>query len=146
MAAKEMLKFGYQLYQGLRAVGRGSPALIKLSDNIGRFGLGYKPTHEEHFQASRGKKRKYATSGMSIPHIKTTFSAPAEVIMLEFFKESEDEEPDLACIIQLYPEEFSMNAITSFVDDTTSNIRPRMLGETTSLWTINPYFMVALTE
>ena len=67
MAAKEMLKFGYQLYQGLRAVGRGSPALIKLSDNIGRFGLGYKPTHEEHFQASRGKKRKHGTLGMSIP-------------------------------------------------------------------------------
>ena len=49
MAAKEMLKFGYQLGQGLGAVGRGSPTLIELSDNKGSFGLGYEPTHEELF-------------------------------------------------------------------------------------------------
>ena len=54
MATKEMLKFGYQLGESLDAVGCGSPALIKLSDNKGRFSLGYKPTHEELFQASRG--------------------------------------------------------------------------------------------
>ena len=73
MAIKEILKFSYKLGQGLEAVGNGSPTLIKLLDNKGRFGLGYKPTHEELFQASRGKKRKYDTLGMSIPHIKTTF-------------------------------------------------------------------------
>ena len=103
MATKEMLKFGYQLGQGLRAIGRGSLALVKLSDNKGRFSLGYKPTHEELFQASRGKKRKCTTLGMPIPHIRTTFPALAEVIMLDPFKELQDKEPNLACIIQFCP-------------------------------------------
>ena len=122
MATKEMLKFRYQLGQGLGAVGRGSLALVELSDNKGRFGLGYKPNHEELFQASRGKKRNFTTLGMLIPHIKTTFSASAEVIMPKPFKELEDEEPNLACIIRLYPEEFSMNAIISPEDNLTSTI------------------------
>ena len=60
MAMKEMLKFGYKLGQGLQAVGCGNLAFIELSNNKGRFGLGYEPTHEEIFQASRGKKRKCA--------------------------------------------------------------------------------------
>ena len=108
--------------------------------------MGYKPIHEELFQASRGKKRKCAASGMSIPHIRTTFSTLAKVIMLEYFKEPKDEEPDLTCIIQLCPEEFSMNAITSFKDDPTSTIRLGMLGERAGLWTIDPYFVVAPAE
>ena len=117
-----MLKFGYQLGQGLGAVGHGSPTLNELSDNKGRFGLGYEPTHEELFQASRGKKRKCAISGMFIPYIRTTFPALAEVIMPEPFRELEEEEANLACIIQLCPEEFFVNVITSFVDDPTSTI------------------------
>ena len=117
-----MLKFGYKLGQGLKAVGRGSPALIEVSNNKGRFSLGYKPTHEELFQASRGKKRKCVTSGMFIPHIRTTFSAPVKVIMPKCFKELEDREPNLACIIRLRLEEFSVNAIASFEDDPTSTI------------------------
>ena len=88
MVAREMLKFGYKLSQGLGAVRRGSPTLIELLDNKGRFSLEYEPAHEELFQASRGKKRKCDTLGMSIPHIRTTFLKP--------FKELEDEEPDLA--------------------------------------------------
>ena len=87
MAVNEMLKFGYQLSQGLKAIGHGSLALVELSNNKGRFGLGYEPTHEELFHASTGKKRKCDTSGMSIPHIRVTFPAPAEVIMP--FKELE---------------------------------------------------------
>jgi len=67
MAAKEMLKFGYKLRQGLRAIGHRSPALVELLDNKGRFSLGYKPTHEELFQDSRGKKRKWDTLGMLFP-------------------------------------------------------------------------------
>ena len=46
--------------------------------------------------------------------------------MPESFKELEDEEPDQACIIWLYPEEFSVNAITSSEDDPTSTIQPGM--------------------
>ena len=80
MATKEMLKFGYQLGQGLGAVGHGKASLIKLPNNKGGFGLGYDPSNEELFQASRGKKRKCIGQGMYIPHIRVTFSASIEVI------------------------------------------------------------------
>ena len=70
---------------------------------------------------------------MSIPHIKAFFRAPTEVIMLEPFKELRDDESDLACIIS--PE-----------DNLTSNIKLGMPGKTASLWTIEPYFVVALIE
>ena len=138
--------FGYKLGQGLRAIGCGSPALIELLGNKGIFGLGYEPIHKELFQASKGKKRKCDTSGISISHIITTFSALAKVIMLEPFKELEDEEPDLACIIRLCPEEFSVNAIISPKDNLTFTIQPRMPSETASLWTIEPCFVVAPAE
>ena len=66
--------------------------------------------------------------------------------MLEPFKELEDKELDLACIIQLCPKEFSVNAITSSKVDLTSSIRLKMLGEIAGLWTIEPCFVVARTE
>ena len=62
------------------------------------------------------------------------------------FKELGDEELDLACIIWLCPEEFSLNAIISPKDNLTSTIRPGMPGMTASLWTIKPCFVVALAE
>ena len=43
MATKEMLKFGYQLGQGLGAVGHGKASLIGLPNNKGGFGLGHEP-------------------------------------------------------------------------------------------------------
>jgi len=49
MAAKEMLKFGYKLGQGLGAVGHGSPAFVELSNNKGRLCLGYESTYEKLF-------------------------------------------------------------------------------------------------
>ena len=73
MALKEMLKVGYKLGQGLRGTGHGSPSLIKLSNNKGGFRLGYEPTYEELFQASRGMKRRLASLGMSITHISHFF-------------------------------------------------------------------------
>ena len=91
MIAREMLKFRYKLGQGLEVIGCRSLALIELLDNKGRFGLGYEPTHEELFQTSKGKKRKFASPGMSILHIKTTFLTLAEVIMLESFKDLKDQ-------------------------------------------------------
>ena len=75
-----------------------------------------------------------------------TFSAPVEVIIPKPFKELEDKEFNLACIIRLYLEEFSMNTITSSKDDLTSTIRPRMLGKMAGLWTIEPCFVVASAE
>ena len=83
---------------------------------------------------------------LHIPHIKTTFLASTKVIMPEPFKELEDKEPDLASIIRLYPEEFSMNAITSSEDDPTTTIWPRMSGKMAGLWTIEPCFVVATAE
>ena len=130
MATKEMLKFGYQLGQGLSAVGHGKAALIELPNNKGGFGLGYDPSDEELFQASRGKKRKCIGQRMSIPHIKVTFPTPAKIIRSEMAEESCKEESNLACLICLCPEEFSVNAIISPGDDLTSNIRPCMPGET----------------
>ena len=117
MVAKEKLKFRYQLGQGLGAIGRWSPTLIELTNNTGIFSLGYEPTYEELFQASRGKKSKCDPSRMSIPYIRTTFPALVMVIMPKPFKESEDEEPDLDCIIQLCLKEFSTNATTSLEDN-----------------------------
>ena len=106
----------------------------------------YKPTHEELFQASKGKNRKCDISGMSIPHIKTTFPASAKVNMPEPFKELEDEEHDMTCIIRLCPEEFSVNTTISPKDNLTSTIRPGMLSKMVGLWTIEPCFVVAPTE
>ena len=146
MAVKEMLKFGYKLGQSLGAVGRGSPALVELLDNKGRFRLGYEPTHEEVFQASRGKKRKCTTLGMLTPYIRATFPTLAEVIMPKPFKELEYEELDLTYFIWLCPEEFSMNAIISPKNNPTSTIRLGMPGKTTGLWTIESCFVVALAE
>ena len=83
MAAKEMLKFGYQLGQGLSAVRHGNASLIELPDNKWGFSLGYNPSDKELFLASRGKKRKCIGERMSIPHIKVTFPALAEVIRIE---------------------------------------------------------------
>ena len=65
---------------------------------------------------------------MSILHIRTTFPTPVKVIMPEPYRELEDEEPDLACIIWLCPKEFSMNAIISPEDDLTYTIWPGMPG------------------
>ena len=91
MAAKEMLKFGYQLGQGIGAVGHRKASLVELPHDKGGFSLGYDPSDEELYRASRGKKRKCIGQGMSIPHIKVTFPAPAKVIRLETLQESYDD-------------------------------------------------------
>ena len=67
---------------------------------------------------------------MSIPHIRVTFPAPANVIKSEVAQESCEEELDLACLIRLCPEEFSVNAIIFLGDDLTSTIRPYVPGKT----------------
>ena len=146
MVVKEMLKFGYQLGQGLNAVGHGKASLIELPDNKGGFSLGYDPSDEELFKASRGKKRKCIGQAMSIPHIKVTFPAPAEVIRSEVAQESYEEESNLACLINLCLEEFLVNAIISSRDDLTSTIRPCVPSETVGHWTVEPYFVVAPAE
>ena len=146
MAAKEMLKFGYQLGQGLSAIGHENASLTELPDNKEGFNLRYNPSDKELFQASRGKKRKCIGQGMSFPHIRVTFPALVEVIRSKMAQESCEEELDLACLIHLCPEEFLVNAIISPKDDLTSTIRPCVPGETAGHWTIEPCFVVAPAE
>ena len=133
-----MLKFGCQLGQGLSAIGHGNASPIELLDNKGEFILGYDPSDDELFQASKGKKRKCIGQGMFIPHIRASVLTPAEVMRLEMAQESCKGESDLACLICLYPKEFSMNAIISPKDDLTTTIRPYVLGKTLGHWTIKP--------
>ena len=83
---------------------------------------------------------------MSIPHIRATFPAPTEVIMPKLAQELQDWESDLACIVRLDPEEFSVNAIISPEDNPTSTIQPGVQGKTANLWTIEPCFVVILAE
>ena len=58
MAAKEMLKFGYQFGQGLSAIGHGKASLIELPGNKGGFGLGYDPSNEEPFLGFQRKEKE----------------------------------------------------------------------------------------
>ena len=58
----------------------------------------------------------------------------------------EDEEFDLACVIRLCPEEFSVNTIMSSEDGSISTIRPGLPGKMASLRTIEPCFMIALAK
>ena len=83
---------------------------------------------------------------MSIPHIRVTFSALTKVIRSEVVQESREEELNLACLICLCLEEFSVNAIISRKDDLTSTIKPCVLGETVVHWTIEPCFVLAPAE
>ena len=101
---------------------------------------------KKFFKLLEERKGSVPFLGMSIPHVRITFLSLAKVIMPEPFEEFEDEDPDLACIICLYPEEFFVNTITSSEDDPTSTIQPGMLGKTTGLWTIKPSFVVTLAK
>ena len=83
---------------------------------------------------------------MSIPHIRDIFLALVKIIRSETAQESYEEESDLACLIHLYPKEFSMNAIVSPGDDLTTTIRPCVPGEIVDHWTVKPYFVVAPDE
>ena len=138
-----MFKFGYQLGQGLGVIGHGNAPLIELLDNKKGFVLGYNPSNEELFQASKWKKRKCTSQRMSIAHIKVTFPTLVEVIRLEVVQDSCKEELDLASLICICPKEFLVNAIISLGDDLTSTLQPCVLGETTGHWTIEPCFVVA---
>ena len=143
MAAKEMIKFGYQLGQGLNAIGHRKASFIELLNNKEGFGLGYDPSTKEFFQASIGKKRKCIGQGMSIRHIRVIFLAPTEVIRSEVVQESCEEESNLASLIRLCPKEFSVNAIISPGDDLTSTIRPCVPSEIIGPWINKPCFVVA---
>ena len=83
---------------------------------------------------------------MSIPYIRVTFPTPAKVIKPEVAQEPCEEELDLACLIRLCLEEFSVNVIISPGDDLTATIRPYMPSETVGHWIVEPYFVVTPTK
>ena len=83
---------------------------------------------------------------MSIPHIRVTFLAAAEVIRSEVAQESCEEESDLACLIRLCPEEFLVTTIISLRDDLTATIRPYVPSGIVGHWTAEPCFVVAMAE
>ena len=62
MMARTMMKEGYKYGSGLAQNNRGSVMLLKLVENKGRYGLGYKPTYtdrrrviEERIERSRAR-------------------------------------------------------------------------------------------
>ena len=67
MAAKEMLKFGYQFGQGLNAVGHGKASLIELPNNKGGFDLGYDPSDEELSKLLEERKGSALAKGCLFP-------------------------------------------------------------------------------
>ena len=52
-----MLKFGFQLGQGLGAIGHGKASLVELPNNKGGFDLGYNSSNE-NFSKTSGKEEE----------------------------------------------------------------------------------------
>ena len=69
-----MHKNGFQKGKGLGSQLQGIKHPISLPENLGKFGLGYETTERE-LSILPGEKK--------IPHIKETFPAPAEIVVLE---------------------------------------------------------------
>jgi len=74
MVAKTMMKEGYKYGNGLGKNNRGSIMPLKLVENKGRYGLGYKPTHadrrrmvEEKIERSRAKIEGWEPRTKKIP-------------------------------------------------------------------------------
>jgi len=82
--AKFMLKEGYECGQGLGTNGQGSVHPLKLIENKGRYGLGYKPTWENQKKMIEEKKErniaklkgyKLKEKGITLCDIKQTFQS-----------------------------------------------------------------------
>jgi len=82
MMAKFMLKKGYKCGQGLGKNGQGPVRPLKLIENQGRYGLGYKPTWEDKKKMIGEKKERNITKlrgyklkekGITLCDIKQTF-------------------------------------------------------------------------
>ena len=73
MVAKEMLKFGYQLAQGLSAEGHGKASLVELPDYKGAFSLGYDPFDKELSRLPGERKGSALTKGCLFPTLGLLF-------------------------------------------------------------------------
>jgi hypothetical protein len=111
MVAKEFIKAGFQLGQGLGCANQGRTAIVALKGNRDRYGLGYTPTRKDRQFAyevrrwravARLRGEKWPEEKMIIPHIRTTFPASA------MFQVDGGDEDELAL---LFAEDLSINAI-----------------------------------
>ena len=58
MVVKVMVESGFVSGAGLGKEGQGSPQSLKLVENRGRFGLGYKPTRDDRRRLAAEKKER----------------------------------------------------------------------------------------
>jgi hypothetical protein len=118
MVAKEFIKAGFQLGQGLGCANQGRTAIVALEGNKDRYGLGYTPTRKNRQFAYEARRRRAAAKlkgerwpekKMIIPHIRTTFPASA---MFQVNGGSEDE------LALLFAENLSINTTGAEEDST----------------------------
>jgi hypothetical protein len=129
MVAREFVKARFQPGQGLGCANQGRTTIVTLEGNKDRYGLGYTPTrkdrqiaYEARRQRAAAKLRgeKWPEKKMVIPHIRTTFPAPA------MFQVDEGDVDELAL---LFAEDLSVNATTMEGDSTALPIRPDQCEE-----------------
>ena len=110
--SREFIRLGFQ-------PGQGIPVMIALKENKDVYGLGYILTRKDRQQAfetqilktlARAKGGKMPKKNIVIPHIRTTFPAPAMVINPDEIMKLEDEEEEE--LILLFAEDFGVNAAT----------------------------------
>jgi len=80
VACRIMKKNGFQAGKGLGTKLQGIAGPLVIPENLNRQGLGYQATLEEDFNQKAAVKWHHKAKGVEIPHIKTTFPAPTEVI------------------------------------------------------------------
>jgi hypothetical protein len=87
--AREFIRLGFQLGQGLGSSNQGIPAMVALKKNKDGYGLDYIHTRKNRQQSfemrrlktlARVKGGKMPEKSIVIPHIRTTFPTPAMVI------------------------------------------------------------------
>ena len=142
--AREFIRLGFQLGQGLGSSNQGIPAMIALEENKDGYGLGYILTHKDCQQAfetrrlknlARVKGGKLPVKSIVIPHIRTTFPPPAMVIHPDETVKLEDKEEEV--LILLFAEDFGVNTAT-YEETIPPPIRLCEPGEIVGKWTFTP--------
>ena len=145
MAAKEMLKFGYQLGQG-----QGRRTWECFSDwtpkQQRRIRSRLRPLRWRTFPSfQRKEKEVHWPRDVYSPH-QGHFLGSGRGYQIRSGTRITQGEIGLAFLIYLCPKEFLVNAIISPKNDLISTIWRCVPGEIASHWTIEPCFVVALAE
>jgi len=83
VVARIMAKNGYEEGKGLGSKLQGGCSPITVSEKTDKFGLGYKESLEEKFASVNLSKKHKKSKIHQIPHLKETFPAPTETVMVE---------------------------------------------------------------